>query len=230
MHLTPREQERLMLHYAGELAGARKERGIKLNYPEAVAYISAQLLEKAREGKSVAELMQIGTKLLTAEDVMDGVPEMISEIQLEATFPDGTKLVTVHFPVKANGKVTPGEIIFDDDELVINEGKDTVEINVTNTADRPCQVGSHFHFFEVNKQLEFDRRLAYGMRLDIPSGTAVRFEPGETKRVRLVKTGGNRKGYGLNGLVKGSFDDEAVKETAMEKAKEKGFRGVSENV
>ena len=174
--------------------------------------------------------MQLGTKLLTADDVMDGVPEMISEIQLEATFPDGTKLVTVHFPVKANGKVTPGEIIFDDDELVINEGKDTVEINVTNTADRPCQVGSHFHFFEVNKQLEFDRRLAYGMRLDIPSGTAVRFEPGETKRVRLVKTGGNRKGYGLNGLVKGSFDDEAVKETAMEKAKEKGFRGVSENV
>lgn len=230
MHLTPREQERLMLHYAGELARVRKEKGLKLNYPEAIAYISAQLLEKAREGKSVTELMQLGTKLMTADDVMDGVPEMIGEIQLEATFLDGTKLVTVHSPIKTNGKVTPGEYFFDDDELVINEGKDTVEINVTNTADRPCQVGSHFHFFEVNKQLEFNRRLAYGMRLDIPSGTAVRFEPGETKRVRLVEIGGDRKGHGLNGLVKGSFDDEAVKETAMERAKEKGFKGVSEDV
>ena len=109
MHLTPREQERLMLHYAGELAGARKERGLKLNYPEAVAYISAQLLEKAREGRSVTELMRLGTKLLTADEVMDGVPEMIGEIQVEATFPDGTKLVTVHTPIQPNGKVTPGE-------------------------------------------------------------------------------------------------------------------------
>ena len=230
MHLTPREQERLMLHYAGELAGARKERGIKLNYPEAIAYISAQLLEKAREGMSVTELMQLGAKLLTSEDVMDGVPEMIGEIQLEATFPDGTKLVTVHSPIKPNGKVTPGEYFFDDDELVINEGKDTVEINVTNTADRPCQVGSHYHFFEVNKQLEFNRRLAYGMRLDIPAGTAVRFEPGETKRVRLVEIGGERKGFGLNDLVEGSLDDEAVKERAISKAKENGFKGVYEDV
>lgn len=219
-----------MLHYAGELAGARKERGIKLNYPEAIAYISAQLLEKAREGMSVTELMQLGAKLLTSEDVMDGVPEMIGEIQLEATFPDGTKLVTVHSPIKPNGKVTPGEYFFDDDELVINEGKDTVEINVTNTADRPCQVGSHYHFFEVNKQLEFNRRLAYGMRLDIPAGTAVRFEPGETKRVRLVEIGGERKGFGLNDLVEGSLDDEAVKERAISKAKENGFKGVYEDV
>ena len=230
MHLTPREQERLMLHYAGELAGARKERGLKLNYPEAVAYISAQLLEKAREGRSVTELMRLGTKLLTADEVMDGVPEMIGEIQVGATFPDGTKLVTVHTPIQPNGKVTPGEYFFDDDELLINEGKDTVEINVTNTADRPCQVGSHFHFFEVNKQLEFNRRLAYGMRLDIPSGTAVRFEPGETKRVRLVEIGGKRRGFGLNSLVEGSFDDDAVREAAFKKAEERGFKGVGEDV
>ena len=230
MHLTPREQERLMLHYAGELAESRRKRGIKLNYPEAIAYISAQLLERAREGMSVTELMRLGTKLLTAEDVMDGVPEMIGEIQLEATFPDGTKLVTVHSPIKPNGRVTPGEYFFDDDELVINEGKDTVEINVTNTADRPCQVGSHYHFFEVNKQLEFNRRLAYGMRLDIPAGTAVRFEPGETKRVRLVEIGGERKGFGLNSLVEGSLDDEAVKERALAREKENGFKGVCEDV
>jgi urease subunit gamma/beta len=230
MHLTPREQERLMLHMAGELAKSRKERGIKLNYPEAIAYISSELLELAREGKTVTELMQLGKKLLTNDDVMDGVAEMIGEIQLEATFPDGTKLVTVHEPIKANGKVTPGEYLFDDDELVINKDKDTVELSVTNTADRPCQVGSHYHFFEVNKQLEFNRHLAYGMRLDIPAGTAVRFEPGETKRVRLVEIGGMRKGFGLNDLVEGNIDDESVKAKAISKAKENGFKGVDADV
>ncbi|MGN0182123.1 MAG: urease subunit gamma [Candidatus Ornithomonoglobus sp.] len=230
MHLTPREQERLMLHYAGELAKSRKERGVKLNYPEAVAYISAELLERARDGYSVTELMQLGTKLLTSEDVMDGVPEMIGEIQLEATFPDGTKLVTVHNPIVPNGRVIPGEMLFDDDELVINEGKDTAELCVTNTADRPVQVGSHFHFFEVNKKLSFNRRLAYGMRLDIPSGTAVRFEPGETKRVRLVEIGGARRGFGLNDLVSGDMDDEEIKSAAIEKAAENGFLGVDEDV
>lgn len=230
MHLTPREQEKLMLHFAGELAKSRKNKGLKLNYPEAIAYISSELLELAREGKSVTELMQIGKKLLTSDDVMDGVAEMITEIQLEATFPDGTKLVTVHSPILASGKVTPGEYFFDDDEIVINEGKDTVELNVVNTADRPVQVGSHYHFFEVNRQLEFNRRLAYGMRLDIPSGTAVRFEPGETKRVRLVEIGGDRKGYGLNDLVNGNLDDNEVKEAALKRAVEKGFKGADSDV
>lgn len=226
MHLTPREQERLMIHCAGELAKSRKNRGLKLNYPEAIAYITAELLELAREGKTVTELMQEGRKLLRTDDVMDGVAEMIHEIQLEATFPDGTKLVTVHEPIVPSNKNIPGEMIFDDDKLVINKEKDTAEISVTNTADRPVQVGSHFHFFEVNKELEFNRRIAYGMRLDIPSGTAVRFEPGETKRVRLVEIGGNRVGYGLNDLVSGKIDDEGIKRAALNKAAELGFKGV----
>ncbi len=226
MHLTPREQERLMIHCAGELAKSRKNRGLKLNYPEAIAYITAELLELAREGKTVTELMQEGRKLLRTDDVMDGVAEMIHEIQLEATFPDGTKLVTVHEPIVPSNKNIPGEMIFDDDKLVINKEKDTAEISVTNTADRPVQVGSHFHFFEVNKELEFNRHIAYGMRLDIPSGTAVRFEPGETKRVRLVEIGGNRVGYGLNDLVSGKIDDEGIKRAALNKAAELGFKGV----
>lgn len=226
MHLTPREQEKLMIHCAGELAKSRKNRGLKLNYPEAIAYITAELLELAREGKTVTELMQEGRKLLRTDDVMDGVAEMIHEIQLEATFPDGTKLVTVHEPIVPSNKNIPGEMIFDDGNLIINEGKDTAEINVTNTADRPVQVGSHFHFFEVNKELEFNRLMAYGMRLDIPSGTAVRFEPGETKRVRLVEIGGNRVGYGLNDLVSGKIDDDDIKKAALKKAAELGFKGV----
>ena len=100
MHLTPREQEKLMLFVAAEVARRRRQRGLRLNYPEAVALISAELLEAARDGKSVPELMRFGQTLLAREDVMDGVPEMIGEVQVEATFPDGTKLVTVHDPIK----------------------------------------------------------------------------------------------------------------------------------
>ncbi|KAF2081025.1 urease subunit gamma [Flavobacterium sp. GN10] len=100
MHLTPREIEKLMLHTAGELAQKRKARGLKLNYPETIALISSELMERARDGKTVAELMQYGATLLRKEDVMEGVAEMIHDIQIEATFPDGTKLVTVHNPVR----------------------------------------------------------------------------------------------------------------------------------
>ena len=100
MRLNPKEQEKLMLHMAGNLAKERKERGVKLNYVEAVAYISSELLELARDGKEVVELMQLGTKMLTTADVMDGVADMVHEVQVEATFPDGTKLVTVHNPIQ----------------------------------------------------------------------------------------------------------------------------------
>ena len=100
MHLTQREMEKLMIFTAGELARKRKTRGLKLNYPEAVAYITSDLLEEIRNGKTVAELMSLGTKILTIEDVMEGVAEMVQEIQVEGTFPDGTKLVTIHQPIR----------------------------------------------------------------------------------------------------------------------------------
>lgn len=100
MHLTPRESEKLLLFLAGELAQKRKDRGLKLNYPEAIAFISSHLQEGARDGRSVAELMSYGATILSREDVMEGVAEMIDEIQIEATFPDGTKLVTVHHPIR----------------------------------------------------------------------------------------------------------------------------------
>lgn len=100
MHLTPRELEKLMIFTAGEVARRRKARGLKLNYPEAVALITSELLEEIRSGRTVAELMSHGTQILTADDVMEGVPEMVQEIQIEGTFPDGTKLVTVHQPIR----------------------------------------------------------------------------------------------------------------------------------
>lgn len=100
MRLTPRETEKLMLHLAGELAAKRLKRGVKLNYPESIAYISAEIMEKARDGKTVATLMSYGTKLLSRKQVMEGVPEMIHDVQIEVTFPDGTKLVTIHNPIR----------------------------------------------------------------------------------------------------------------------------------
>src|SRR5438045_7640814 len=100
MHLTPREAEKLMIFTAGEVARRRKARGLKLNYPEAIALITSELLEEIRNGKTVAELMSLGAKILSVDHVMEGVPEMIQEIQVEGTFPDGTKLVTIHQPIR----------------------------------------------------------------------------------------------------------------------------------
>jgi urease subunit gamma len=100
LHLTPREQEKLLIFVAAELARKRQARGLKLNYPEAIAIITAEIMEAARDGRSVAEVMTWGTTLLKRDDVMDGIPEMIHEVQVEATFPDGTKLVTIHDPIR----------------------------------------------------------------------------------------------------------------------------------
>lgn len=223
MHLTPKEQEKLLLHLAGTLAKERKERGLNLNYVEAMAYISSELLELARDGKTVTELMQLGTKILTADDVMDGVADMLDEVQVEATFPDGTKLVTVHNPIQQTDvALKAGEIMAKDRDIIINEGKETVTVLVANKGDRPVQVGSHYHFFEVNKCLDFDRAKTYGFHLDIPSGTSVRFEPGEEKEVQLCAMGGNCVVYGLNDLTCNAVSED-TKAAALETAKAKGF-------
>ncbi len=113
----------------------------------------------------------------------------------------------------------PGELIFDGPDLELNAGRPTVKLSVKNTGDRPVQVGSHFHFFEVNPALVFDREKAYGMRLDLLSGTAVRFEPGDVKEVQLIPFSGERKVYGLNGLVMGQLDDPTVRKAASERLK-----------
>lgn len=229
MRLTPRETDKLLLHLAGELAKDRRARGVKLNYPEVVALISSEVMERAREGKTVAELMAYGRTVVSADDVMPGVAEMIHEVEVEATFPDGTKLVSIHDPVETTGEVTPGEYLPGDGDLTLNPGTDAVEVDVTNTADRPIQVGSHYHFFEANKYLRFDRKAAYGKHLDIAAGTAVRFEPGESHRVRLIDFGGTREAYGFAGLTNGKLDDPAVREAAFKAARERGFLGMDDD-
>jgi urease subunit gamma/beta len=206
MELTPREKDKLLLFTAALLAERRKARGLKLNYPEAVALISAAILEGARDGRTVAELMSLGAQVLTADDVMDGIAELVTEVQVEATFPDGTKLVTVHSPIPKQppmgiGGVTPAAGAID-----LNVGRATVTLEVANTGDRPIQVGSHYHFAETNPALRFDRAKARGFRLDIAAGTAVRFEPGQTRTVELVAFGGDRVVEGFRGEVMGKLD------------------------
>ena len=198
MLLTPTELERLTIFSAAELARRRRAKGLKLNYPEAVAIITDEILEGAREGRSVADLIGYGSTILSTDDVLSGIAAMMNIIQVECVFPDGTKLVTVHEPIRpAPGAAAdpehPGQITAADGSIDLNAGRRSVTLKARNTGDRPIQIGSHFHFFEVNKAMEFDRAAAFGMRLDIPAGTAVRFEPGAWKEVTLVTMGGRER-------------------------------------
>jgi urease subunit gamma/beta len=225
MHLTPRDLDKLVLHGAGVLAQKRLARGLRLNYPEAVALIGAQLLELIRDGRSVAQLMDLGRRMIGRVHVMAGVPEMVTEVQIEGTFPDGTKLVTVHAPIAleqvdltlafhgsflpvpsaaafaafaaGEDESAPGAVLVSPGTIALNEGRDVVDVVVKSIGDRPIQVGSHYPFDETNGALVFDRARAKGRRLDVPAGTAVRFEPGEQKTVRLVSLPGPIGAAGL---------------------------------
>jgi urease subunit gamma/beta len=230
MLLTPTELERLTIYTAAELARKRRAKGLKLNHPEATAIVADEILEGAREGRSVAELIAFGSTLLTTDDVMPGVAEMMPILQVEGTFPDGTKLVTVHDPIRPGRKPleavpVPGEIIPAEGDIEINAGRRKATLRARNTGDRPIQIGSHYHFFEANRALEFDRAQAFGMHLDIPAGTAVRFEPGEEKEVTLVLFGGTGEIHGLNSLTNGSTRSDIVKEQALQLARSRGYKG-----
>ena len=246
MHLSPRDIDKLILHGAGFLAQKRLARGLRLNYPEAVALVSAQILELIRDGRSVAELMDLGRRMLGRAQVLPGVPELVAEVQVEGTFPDGTKLVTVHHPIAvehgdlalalqgsflpvpkafppADTVLAPGEVMAAEGEIELNADRETVNLAVLNRGDRPIQVGSHYPFAETNRALEFDRARAYGMRLDIPAGTAVRFEPGESKAVQLVALAGARVVHGGNALGDGEVSEEG-RARFLAAARQRGFR------
>jgi urease subunit gamma/beta len=230
MLLTPTELERLTIFTAAELSRKRRAKGLKLNHPEAVAIITDEILEGAREGRSVADLMSAGSTVLTTDDVMPGVASMLPILQVEGMFPDGTKLVTIHEPIRPPAgadadPLQPGAILAAAGEVELGAGRARVTVSVVNTGDRPIQIGSHYHFFESNKALDFNRGHALGMRLDIPAGTAVRFEPGQRKDVTLVAFGGRRELSGLNALTDGVVTDEAVRTAALARARAAGFKG-----
>ena len=215
MHLSPRDLDKLLLHGAGFLAQKRLARGLRLNYPEAVALLATQILELVRDGnRSVSDLMDVGRRILGKGQVLPGVPRLVHEVQVEGTFHDGTKLVTVHDPIclehgdlalalygsflpvpdvtvfdTANGPdaAHAGEVHVMAGSIDLYVGRARVTLEVTSRGDRPIQVGSHYPFEQTNAALDFDRALAAGKHLDIPAGTAVRFEPGETRSVVLVE-------------------------------------------
>ncbi|WP_406281255.1 urease subunit gamma [Nocardia sp. NBC_00881] len=233
MHLTPHEQERLLIHVAADVARRRQERGLKLNYPEAVALLTVYVYEEARAGTLVQDIMDSGRQQLCRDQLMEGVPEMIKDVQVEATFPDGTKLVTITNPIQPHQAahpsgpvhmlmvepvqdttvqpVHPGKVEYPDGEppIEFNEKlKDsTRKVDVSNPGKRPIQVGSHYHFAEANPGLDFDRQDAHGMRLNVAAGTSQRFEPecGPVE-VELVPIEGERVVLGLRGEVSGPLD------------------------
>ena len=158
------------------------------------------------------------------------MPPCCRSFKSKASFPDGTKLVTVHEPIRpeagaAADTLEPGAILAAEGDIELSAGRPRATLTVVNTGDRPVQIGSHYHFFEVNKALDFDRAASFGMRLDIPAGTAVRFEPGQRKEVALVGFGGRRELSGLNALTEGLATDQSVRDAALRRAREAGFKG-----
>jgi urease subunit gamma/beta len=230
MNLTPTEMERLTLFGAAELARRYRSQGIRLSHPEAVALIADEVMTAARRGLAYADVVALGGGLLTTDDVEPGVASMVPFVAVEPTFAEGTKLVVVFDPIRPGhedtaGTPIPGEIITPEGDIELNAGRVRATLTVTNTADRAIQVRSHAHFFEVNRALAFDRARAFGMRLDRPSGTGMRFDPGVAVEVDLVAYGGTGEVHGFGDLTNGNVADAGVRTRAIELARERGYQG-----
>ncbi|MEV7521880.1 urease subunit gamma [Streptomyces sp. NPDC091371] len=225
MPLTPTERDRLLLFTAAELARARHARGLRLNVPEATAVIADTVCEAARDGLRLADALARGRGVLGPDDVLPGVVDIVTEVMVEAVFEDGTRLAAISDPFgeRLHDDTAPGAVL---------PAADTVEavvpalvLAVRNTATVPISVTSHFHFFEANPRLDFDRAAAYGMRLAVAAGSSTRFDAGSTAEVGLVPIGGDRIAIGFAGLVDGPLDAPGVKSLALERAAACGYLG-----
>ncbi len=234
MNLTPTELDRLTIFSAAELARRYRSLGIRLSRPEAIALICDEVLTAARRDMPYAEIRDLAGRLLSTDDVMPGVMEMIPLICIEAGFAEGTKLIAIFDPIRPGedtaplapeDAIIPGEIITPDEDQNLFEGADVVELEAVNTGDRDIQVRSHAHFFETNRALRFDRAAAWGRKLDVPAGAGVRFEPGIPKLVRLVPIQGLRVVVGQAGLVNGALDAPGARDAALARAQTHGYRG-----
>ncbi|MEU3193850.1 urease subunit gamma [Streptomyces sp. NPDC006992] len=256
MRLGPTERDRLLIFGTAELARARRARGLRLNVPEATALIADTVCEAARDGLRLAEAIAAGRAALGPEDVLPGVADVLTEIQVEAVFEDGSRLAVLPFPLRSPGSGDAG----DTDDVAghstgaphtadahagpgavlpagPDEGTDadyaprpaTLSLTVRNTAAVPVSVTSHFHFFEANPRLEFDRAAAYGMRLAVPAGSSVRFDPGSTRTVGLVPLSGDRIAIGFAGLVDGPLDAPGARAEALRRAAACGYLGAADS-
>ncbi len=226
MRLTPTERDRLLLFGAAELARARRARGLRLNVPEATALIADTVCEAARDGARLAEAIERARSVLGPDDVLPGVADVVTEVHVEAVFDDGSRLAVVADPIAGGGLggEAPGVLL---PGRPHTEPEAALRLPVTNTATVPVSVTSHFHFFEANPRLDFDRERAYGMRLAVPAGSAVRFGPGERAEVGLVPIGGARVAIGFAGLVDGPLDAPGAEEEALRRAAACGYLGAA---
>jgi urease subunit gamma/beta len=223
--LTPTERDRLLLYLAAELARSRRARGLRLNVPEATAVVADTVAEAARDGARLSDAIAAGRAVLAPDDLLPGVAAIVRSVQVEAVFEDGTRLAVVPEPFgpvpdgPQPGSVLPAEAPAQAAPV------EATTITVVNTADVPISVTSHFHFFEVNPRLRFDRRAAYGRRLAVAAGTAQRFDPGRAVEVTLVPIGGERVIIGFAGLVDGPLDAPGAIERALQRAAATGYLG-----
>jgi urease subunit gamma/beta len=218
--LTPAERDRLLLYTAAQLARSRQARGLRLNVPETIAVVADTVCEAARDGARHADALAAGLAVLGPDDVLPGVAAVVTEVKVEAVFEDGTRLVVVPHPVGP-----PPPPLTPDRDAAPRERSGRVEVAVVNTADVPISVSSHFHFFEANPRLRFDRAAGYGRHLDIAAGSTVRFDPGAEVTVRLAPIAGDRVVVGFSGLVDGPLDADGARDAALAKARECGFLG-----
>lgn len=215
MALTPGESDRLLLFTQAQLARARRDRGLRLNIPEATALIADAVCEWARDGLSLPEARERGRHLLTADDVLPDVPAILTDVRVEARFDDGTRLVVVHDPF---GVLTEAPRV-----AHTPTGQ---PLTIRNEATTPIGVTSHIHLAEVNPRLRLDRGAAFGMRLDAPAGTTLWIGPGEEAHVHVIPIGGGRVVEGNTGVVNGSLDDPQVRERALATLRACGYLDV----
>jgi urease subunit gamma/beta len=218
MRLLPREQDRLLLFLAAELARKRRGRGLALNQAEAVALIADEVCEAARDGRSYAEAEAAGYHALGPGEVGAGVAALVRRVEVEALFADGSRLLVLHDPITAAGPPPQAEV-------GVEWRTQERALTVVNEGEVPVGVTSHFHFFEVNRALRFDRAAAWGMRLAIAPGEKVFFDPGIPHKVFLVPFGGARVIRGHAGLADGPLDAGGALEAALALARERGYRG-----
>jgi urease subunit gamma/beta len=228
MRLTPTERDRLVLFTAAELARARRARGLRLNLPEATALVADTVCEAARDGARLAAAIEAGRAVLGPDDVLPAVADILTEVKVEAVFDDGTRLVVVTDPIGGGGlgADAPGAVLLGD--APVAPPADLVTVTVTNASAVPISVTSHYHFFEVNPRLRFDRAAAYGRRAAIPAGSSVRFDPGTARDIELTPIGGARVAIGFAGLVDGPLDAPGAKEQALRRAHACGYLDIND--
>jgi urease subunit gamma/beta len=191
VRLTPTEEERLRVFVTAELARRNLAHGLKLNAPEGIALVCDAMHLAARSGGSYESVIEAGRAALTAEQVMDGVADIATEIRVEVVLEEGSRLVVLREPFGPASPDGAGAVVFADGDVELVPERRRITLPVTNSSERPVRVSSHFPFAETNAKLEFDRQAAAGFRLDLPAGDSMRFAPGETREVSLVAYGGS---------------------------------------